>query len=178
MLAQNLRNAEIERLLAIKGRELQESVPSLTLSEFVSEFFDYLSIVESCPDQLLPIFLDLIGNEPLYSKKAFGEFLLQVSISNFHFSAIQRQKIATAIEKQYPKMKFELKRMVFVEILRSYLSIDEFSRVLIKLFTQESDNQRPVAELVWELNVLKNDLLLSVTERKKIEKTIAKMLKN
>jgi hypothetical protein len=178
MLAQNLRNANIERLLVTKVKRLNDDVSSVALSQFVSELFDYLSIVESCPDQLLPILLALIENESLYSKKAFGEFLVMVSISNFHFSAFQRQAIVAAIEKQYPTMGFDLKRMTFLVILRNYLSISKFSEVLIQLYKREAHNQRPVAELVWELNVLKNDLLLPIAERAKIEETMTQISRN
>jgi hypothetical protein len=175
VLAENLRSEETERLLIKRAKEIKSSSSSSAISAFVFELFDYLGMVESCPEQLFQVLLDLLYREELYSKKAFGELLMELSDSSFLFSETQKRAISATVEKQYPFMEFDLKRMMFLVILISYLDINSLSRVLIKLYSDASEVGNPVAELVWELSALKNEVLLDEAARSEISEIISEL---
>jgi hypothetical protein len=154
-LGKALRNIKIEKSLLLKVESLGEATNARDMGSLVVDIFDYLEKIEQCPEEFFYCITRLLSNHRLYGNKAFGEFLLRLSVSNFLFPNVHRSKIARIVEENYSSMEYDLKRMMLLEILHSYLSVDELTKSLLRMFYKEFAGLRPTAELIWELNALK-----------------------
>lgn len=158
------------------GRSAQKilSGPRPELLEELSEkIFDYLSLLDRCPDAVWSVILNLLGSNDLLSSPYSNSILRNLLVCEFHFSEGQKEQVAALLKERYELIADAENRIVALSIILEYDGLEAGALALLALAKQARQASNFVGDLVWELNGLRRKPELSKSTRAKIEAFLA-----